>query len=496
MHIILINPPNPRIYEKYTHLGLQYICARLEQQGHRVQLFDCPVWGIGVPEILEYIRSTDVDLIGISLPFQEHLDMGLQLAVLLRECDYRGHICLGGHPATFLAKKILTEYPQIDTIILGEGEETLLRLVGILEKGGHVGQVSGIVYREEGVMKANPITKGIENLDALPFPQREFSIRKGAYLKDNVPILTSRGCYGACTFCSIKAFYQKNHTPNWRPRSVENVLEEIRFLKKNYGVMGLSVVDDNFIGPGEAGKDRAYRLADGLIRNNLVLPFKILTRSEDVDVQLFKFLQKAGLRRVFLGVESVVPRVLKTLGKQTTVEQNLQAIKILRDLNIDFDIGYILLDPFSTISEVFQSLQYLKNEKLIRFFHLAKLKIYTGTPLIVLLKNRKLLAGSEFYPDYFYLDDNIRSLGDKVEELGAMLEGLNLRALLLESQSYENGMNISSFKSELQNLLEQTVDYLIDVCQGFSDIEEEKRLYQFRDELENSLVTLNFISRF
>jgi len=113
--------------------------------------------------------------------------------------------------------------------------------------------------------------------------------------------------------------------------------------------------DDNFIGPGGAGRERAQQIAALIIEHKLRISFYLACRVDDVERELFALLQEAGLKRVFLGVESLAERRLKAFKKLVTVEENIRAMQVLGELQIPYTLGYIMLAPDTTWAEYRES---------------------------------------------------------------------------------------------------------------------------------------------
>ena len=422
MRVVLVDPaPRQGIREAYESLGIAYIAATLRAGGHEVTLISSALRCLSVRAMVRAIRKVDPQrirsekregvssVIGISV-LEVHAKRALTLVNALREAGSEAHITLGGHFSTFNHRKLLRRYEGVDSIVRGEGERTFLELVERLSCTEPLDGVEGLSFRDFERIVENPPRALIEDLDALPFPARDFAplvLRQHSALS----ISASRGCYANCAFCSIRTFYDLSPGPKWRTRSPERVVDEMEELVKRFGQQPsrgspqegsptFQFIDDQFVGPGEKGKEWPLQLGKELLRRKLGVPFTCSCRVNDIDPDLFGLLKEAGLTRVFIGIESGTERGLMTFNKRTTIAQNVNALATLDKLGIGYKIGFIFFDPYTTFGEVRQNLRFLSD---IAPYWMKKrgllsiepsLIVHDGTPIHARLKRENRLSGN------------------------------------------------------------------------------------------------------
>ena len=190
-------------------------------------------------------------------------------------------------------------------------------------------------------------------------------------------------CYGACSFCSVSAFY-KHKEFKWSGRNPEDIVSEIELLINKYGCRHFLFVDDNYVGPGRKGIERIERVADLLIEKKMQIKYATNFRANDVirAKDILDKLQKSGLSYVFLGTESGSQKQLDFFGKRISVSQNEEAVRLLDENRIGITQGVILFDYRMSVQELQENLDYLLRTKGVNAGKFnSKLLIYHGTEL-------------------------------------------------------------------------------------------------------------------
>lgn len=362
MRITLVDPAPPsRILEPYEHLGLAYLSSSIQKKGHEVKIISSVLDHLSISKTINRILLSKPQIIGFSLK-ETFASRAFKIIEGLRQRGCKAHITQGGHYPTFNQQEILRDFKSVNSIVRGEGEDTFLELVESIESGSDFQAIKGLSYRQNGRYVVNPARPKIPDLDSLPFPAREQTskiLQRGGF----IDLVCSRGCYANCSFCSIQSFYRLSAGPNYRQRSVANIVDEIESLIEKFGNRDFKFVDDQFIGPGHKGQRLAREFADELKRRHLKISFQFSCRVSEIDKELLTYLRSVGLKRVLIGLESAHQRGLDTFNKGTTIEQNQKALAILDELGISYIIAFILTDAFTTWDELKQNISFLAQVK-------------------------------------------------------------------------------------------------------------------------------------
>lgn len=405
------------------HLGFRYMVSALRSQHCSTDiLYLSKKNGIHTrTALLEEVVKQAPLILGFT-SYEGSLRESLQFIRRLKKRGVPSLICMGGHLATCAYEQILTDFHDlIDVIVLGEGEHTIVELTQAIQQGRPYQSLAGIAYYD-GSQVVKTERRPIEpDINQFPFPILPDSEDWSA---GEVPlfIASSRGCYGHCSFCRSSYFGER-----WRARTPDNVVDEIEAAARR-GVKMFEFVDDNFMGPGASGKRRAVEFAEELQRRNIHIQFHISCRVNDVDEPTLRLLKETGLVSLSLGVESGVQRMLDTFNKNITVQQSLNALDIIERLELSVQVYIIFFDPYMTLPEVAENVQFLKDIRpldCVRFEGIIFRKIIPiqGTDLFEQIRADGLLRGDYLKGHSFRFKDRRVSLfSDFMESLDIRFE--------------------------------------------------------------------------
>ena len=404
-------------FQRYSNLGIGYLAATLQRSGYQVEIFD---FEADRREILAAAKSLDPVLVGFSLIFQSYIPWFSSLIRYLRDNGVTSHFTMGGHFPSLSYRRTLELIPQLDSVARFEGEETLLELVDFLSTRRDWHDIDGLAFRQGDAIIATAMRRLIDNLDSLPYPVRTFT--DGAILGRNItPILASRGCARTCSFCSIHMFYRTAPGKVVRTRKPSEVVREMRSLLEEHGRSIFLFQDDDFPLFGPVWRRWAAEFVEELHRNGLPgrVAWKINCRADAVNHDLFIKMHEAGLYMVYMGLESGTEEGLRTLHKQITVEQNIRAVEILKQVGIIFEFGFMLLDPSSTFESVRANVQFLRKiagdgSSGVTF---GRMVPYDGTPIKDDLERSGRLKGDVCKPDYDFLDPRLDGFYKEIRQI-------------------------------------------------------------------------------
>jgi radical SAM superfamily enzyme YgiQ (UPF0313 family) len=395
-------------WERQENLGLRHILSYLEAEGYRVQLV--PYAPGAEDSVVRAVCEADARLVGFSIIFQYNLRDYGELMKALRKAGVQSHFTAGGHYPSLRPENTLREIPELDTVVRFEGELTARELLERLDRPETWGEIQGLTFRRNGEVLVNPARPLIEDLDRLPWPARGEQLQSVRGIP-TAPMLASRGCLFDCSFCSIRQFYGQAPGPLRRTRSPEDVAREMRYLFDARGVRLFLFQDDDFAAKTENQRDWLGRFLLALDRERLTgrIGWKISCRVDDIEPEIMTRCRDRGLLTVYLGVESGNASGLETLNKHATVEQNLRAMRILKETGVDADMGFMLLDPGSTLESVRENVAFLRKVAELGGPPICFVKTLplAGTAMEKQLADEGRLTGDPLRPDYRFLDPRL-----------------------------------------------------------------------------------------
>lgn len=385
--------------ELEENLGLRYIASALEHRGHMVDIVPFNSEN-DILHAVKQITSFDPDIAGLSMVFTSRAREFCNLAKALRDGGYSGHINAGGHFAALNCEHLLKDFPAFDSIALGEGENILCNLADHLEDPS---RVDGLCYRKNnGSVAINSSTGNPDNLDALPFPKR--TTFHEYFGKPIASILSSRGCWRNCAFCSINAWYKQGRGKKFRIRSVDNLVVEMKELYFHYGIRVFNFQDDNFFlsNPKDA-LQRFEALRAGLQHEGMKdIAIAVKARPDSITTDSIRVLDDLGLFRVFLGVENASENGLQKLNRKCTIDQILSALQILNDFDVHIAYNLLMFEPDTVLDDILINLRFIERH-MDNPFNFCRAEAYAGTGL-----EAKLLAEERLLGDYFGFDYRLK----------------------------------------------------------------------------------------
>ena len=398
MKILLVVYDN----DSYVHWfpqGLGYIAAVLEREGYEVEIYSQDLHHYPEEHLTEYLNKNHFDFIAISV-IAGYYQYGrlLKLSKAINKSQNRPYYLLGGHgpapePDYFLKKT------GADAIVIGEGEETVLELLEAVINKKPLSKISGIAYqdgRETVVTPERPLIPE-KDLDGIPFPAYHmFPIEYYRLIRHPradsndfvMPVLSGRGCTFKCNFCF-------RMDKGFRGRSSEGIIEEIKLLKKNYGVSYVVFSDELLM----MSKERTLGLAEAILKANLNIKWNCNGRLNYATPEVLDVMKRSGCVFINYGIESMDNEVLKTMKKGLRTDQVYKGIEETLKAGISPGFNIIFGHIGDTLETLEKSVEFLlKYDDGSQLRNIRPVTPYPGSPLYYTAIERGLLKDrEEFY---------------------------------------------------------------------------------------------------
>ncbi|MCF6289500.1 MAG: B12-binding domain-containing radical SAM protein [Desulfobacterales bacterium] len=336
-------------------LGTLYVASSLQRAGHEVKFFNgafmtnaqiIAAVGEFAPAVIGLYSTT----FGWPKAQKTARDLGKQMP--------GSFIVVGGPYPIAVQEKCLEECADIDAVVTGEGELTMVEMLARLKDQQSLQGVEGVVYREQGIIKKNPPRPLIMDLDSLPPPARELLGEAGRYIpppatykrRPVAVLITSRGCNRRCLYC-----FQIDRTrkSGIRYRSVDNVLAEIELIL-GQGYKEIKFIDDTLA----ADYDRAMEIARRIKEQGLDFTWFASACVNQVDKPLLRAFKDAGCWAVLFGAESGVQKDLNTIRKGITPAQIKRAVKAAKEVGLTVYTPFLFGIPGQTFADGLKSIEF------------------------------------------------------------------------------------------------------------------------------------------
>ena len=344
-------------------IGIYYVAAVLKEHEYDVEILNWHNAHQSPETIKTVLREKRPDIIGFSI-LNANRWGGIDIAKIAKDLNPNVTIVFGGIGATFLWEHLLTHFPEIDCIVLGEGEYSFLNLVKSLEEenSSNFQNIPDIAFRSNNKIIHNPHTEAISDLDALPIPAKYFEYNQ---------VSSSRGCTMQCTFCGSPAFWGQKV----RFCSAKHFVEELEMLYRK-GVTFFYFSDDTFT----INRKRIIEICKAIIQKNLIISWYAIARVDHVDEEILYWMRSAGCIQISYGVESGSETIRTFLNKTIKTDQIKRAFDLTTQYGILARAYFIYGSPgetWETIQETINLIHEIKPLSVIFYI----LDIFPGTAL-------------------------------------------------------------------------------------------------------------------
>lgn len=374
MKNVLLVIPRYHTYGSEGHyvmpMGILYVSAYLKASGianvFTVNLNHLP--GEEIDILRDVISRNNIDIAGFGGLSGEYQDLA-RMARYIRQIKPEITIMMGGGIVTADPHTAMLAIPEVDYGMIGEGEVTITELVRCITESGDPANVDGLIYRKlDGSLHTSAPRAEIEELDALPMPDYE-GFDYGEYLRCNpdmsddgkrysqVSVIGGRSCKFNCTFC----FHPSGS--KYRQRSLDSIFKEIDWLVSHYDISYVALREELFATDNERVREFCRRMED------YDFDWSIQLRIDNVNQELVDLLSHTRCRYIFVGVESAVDEILKSMHKGITVRRIEEALEMLHLAGLNSRSGVIMGDTMETEDTANDTIEwFMKNHKRYRMF--------------------------------------------------------------------------------------------------------------------------------
>lgn len=433
MKVLLINPPIRENAKPINFpIGLGIIASVLLENGNEVEVFDINALRLSKEQVISNLKKYTPDLIGIGglITTYKYLKW---IIPEIKSTFPNIKIVVGGG--------VVTENPEIlmkatvaDYAVIAEGEITIVELVDAINTSKNLSAIKGLAYKNsEGNVIVNPKRELIKNLDDAPMPAYHL-FPMDIYLvnqshsrilgcQPEMNIITSRGCPFNCNYC------YHIFSKGVRYRSIDKVIEEIKFFINSYQVHSFILIDETFT----INSKRVTEFCEALIRENINITWSCYARVSLVEKNLLKLMKETGCYRIGFGIESGSQKILDLMNKKETVEQAERAIKMVRKAGMicgtTFMCGYI----GETKETIRETVSFCKKHLISTSFSFTT--PYPGTQLYSIVEDKVMRK-------YNNLDGFLETLGDVSDFVVNLTDFTDNELIQLRDQMNRDVQNI------------------------------------------------------
>lgn len=414
--IVLVNPPYVNfegIKESAGHavpLNLLYLAAYLrENTDCKVSTLDAEILGLSYIDIEKKLRIENPDVVGITspTPAMKHV---IRIAEITKKINPNCIVIVGGPHPTALPKQT-ARIPNIDFVVIGEGELTLLELVNAIKsKETLFKHIDGLAYKfHDKIILTNPRAL-IQNLDSIPFPARDLvdlklyhsaPTKKVSSSESSASLLTGRGCPYNCIHCISKIIWQRKY----RARSPKNVVDEIEECVEKYNLTEFNFYDDTFT----LFEDQVINICKEIRKRRLDISWICMGRVNNISRNMIREMKNAGCKKIAFGIESGSQQVLNVMRKNITLGQACKAVKIAKDEGIDVHGSFMLGNIGETRKTIKETIKFAKelNTDSATFFITTP---YPGTDLYKIALEKGYITQDTKWEDFAPLTKSLPPL--------------------------------------------------------------------------------------
>jgi hypothetical protein len=441
-------------------------------------MYDTLEYGGSAHDHLRRIVKEKFDFLGISVFAEEFRSWTYWLVRQIRRAGFKGHVCVGGLDPSLNWKRYLTECSGIDSVVIGEGEQTLLEIVGSLSNRVDWQRIKGIAFRNGNEIVKNTERGFIGDLDSLPFMARDFLERYVKKFGNKVwaSMLAGRGCYQRCSYCSVAPYQVKLGQTSVRYRSTENIVAEMLQLHDRFGVTRFYFHGTAFLSPFKGGMKRLQKFCDEAAKLPFKVQFRIQTTVDVITEELLFMLKKAGLVELSLCFDAFIDRYLELYNLNFGSQDALNALQMAHSLGFSVKVnsplrikaGFMPFNPYTTVEDLRKQLPILKKYEVSPKKLGEKVKIYDQSELERKLQDEKLLISNH---EYIFVHRNVSVLYETYQRYYKHVASFRTRIRNLEKTVDQFGIEVDL--TDLRKIREQMENICYDFFESVLSLSEE-----------------------
>ena len=360
MRIAIVAPPYPLEEMPSPPLGVTYVAAAFEAAGAEVKIFDYIVSAYTKEYLEKQLESFRPDAVGAT-SVTMNFNKARQILRDVKKYNPEIITMMGGPHVSFMAMATLRQYPEIDLIVIGEGEDTIAELTPVIKRRNKWHDIRSIAYREGDEIVMTGKRDFIADIDRIPLPARHLlPISRYRALGFPVSLITSRGCPYSCIFC----LGRKMVGSKVRNRNPQLVLDEMEMIIGD-GFERINFADDLFT----SDKERVRDICAGIKERSLKTPWSAFSRVDTASQEVFDMMAEAGCDSVSFGVETANVEILKRIKKGIKLEQVHAAVKMCKQAGMIAHASFIIGLPGETKSTLLETDQFARSMDALYGYH-------------------------------------------------------------------------------------------------------------------------------
>ncbi|MEI8173323.1 MAG: radical SAM protein [Deltaproteobacteria bacterium] len=437
MRVAIVAPPYPLEECPAPPLGVTYVAAAFEESGADVIIIDYINSRYSHENLIAELDDFKPDIVGVT-SVTMNFPVAARIIKTVKDYDPSIITVMGGPHVTFDVLNTLQRYPEIDLIVMGEGEETIMELMSCGMNRKQWPDIRGIAFRQNGQFLSTGMREFIDNIDVLPLPARHLiSHSRYQALGYPISIITSRGCPYSCIFCLGRRMVGKKV----RRRKASLVVDEMEQIL-SYGWNRINVADDLFT----SDRESVRAICGEIYKRGLKFTWSAFARVNTVDKKTLEMMRDAGCDSISFGVETGNAEMLERIQKGITVEQIRSAVKICKEVGIIAHASFMVGLPGESKETLMESREFARSLGILYGYHI--LTPFPGTTVREDIEKYDLEILTDDWSRYDANSAIVRTSSLTAEEINRFVAGYDEEVHAFFEQMLEGYKNSTNSAEE------------------------------------------------